>query len=267
MGVILQGSYSLPGGDEPLTHARIAHAGNWLAGGTASASGTAAGYFEDGPLSSLTYERWKPDALAATWEYDHGSSAEADYCVIGAHTMGTNGNTLEVQYYNGSSWVDLIPATAITNNSPVFAIFGPQTRQRWRIRITNGTAPLVGVVKFGSAMQMERPLYGEYTPPDYARQTTLSANYSESGEFLGRTKVQSHLDFDIGWRSLTRSWCDANWLPFILQIETEPFFLAPVPSVYPEVSLCQTTQSPGAPFQSSDGFLAVDLSLRAYGYV
>lgn len=266
MGVIFQTSYSLPGGDEPLTHARIAHSGNWLAGGTATASTTDADYFANGPLNSLTYEKWKPTALPATWEYDHGSAAAVDYCVIGAHTMGTNGNTLEIQYWNGSAWVDVIPATAIADDSPIFAIFGEQTRQRWRIQISNGTVPTVGVVKFGTAMQMERPLYGDYVPADYARQTVLRSNYSEGGEFLGRTKVRTHLEFGIGWRMLTRSWVDANWYPFILAIETEPFFLAPMPSVYSEVSLCQTLQSPDAPSQGADGFLAVDLDVRAYGY-
>ena len=103
MTVILESGYSLPSGDYPLTHARIGHTLNWLAGGTAVGSSTATGFFADAPLNTLTYERWKPSSVAATWEYDHGSAVECDYAAIAAHTMGTNGNSALVQYWNGSA--------------------------------------------------------------------------------------------------------------------------------------------------------------------
>jgi len=157
MTVIFQTSYSLPGGDQPLTHARIAHANNWLSGGTVTASTTDSDYFESGPTSPLTYEKWKPTTLAATWEYDHGSAAACDYCCIGAHTMGTNGNTLQVQYWNGSSWSGVIAATAITTDEPIMCIFAPQTRQRWRISISSGTVPEVGVIKFRQRLANAAP--------------------------------------------------------------------------------------------------------------
>lgn len=264
MAVIFQTGYSLPGGDEPLTHARIAHSGNWLTGGTATASSTDADYFANAPLNTLTYEKWRGTA-AATWEYDHGSSAECDYCAIGAHTIGTAGATFKVQYHDGSTWQDLCAATSPTNNEPILVIFAPQTRQRWRVNITAGT-PEIGVIKFGSALQMQRPLYGGYTPPNLARQTVLRSTYSESGEFLGRTKLRTHLEFPMSWRVLTRAWVDANWLPFLKAAETEPFFVAPAPDTFTEVAFCQTTQPPEAPEQQASGFLAVSMTVRGLQY-
>lgn len=264
MTVIYEAGYTLPGGDEPLSHARIAHAGNWN-DGTVAASGTATGFFADGPNNSLTYERWKPDALPATWELDVGTAQTIDYCAIGAHTMGTNGNTLEVQEWDAGLWTDLIPATAITTDAPIFCIFTPASDTRFRIRITNGTTPLVGVVKFGQALQMERPLYGEYSPPDFARATELRAAISETGEFLGRTRQRSHLEFSMQWRLLTRAWADANWLPAMKQLESEPFFLAPIPSVRDEVVLGQVIQ-PGQVTESASGFLSAGLSIRGRAY-
>lgn len=264
--MIFQGSYSLPGGDEPLTHARIAHSGNWLAGGTATASTTDADFFANGPLNSLTYEKWKPTALPATWEYDHGSAAAVDYCVIGAHTMGTNGNTLEIQYWNGSAWVDVIPATAIADDSPIFAIFGEQTRQRWRIQISNGTVPTIGVVKFGTAMQMERPLYGGHAPLNMARQTTLRSNMSESGEFLGRTMQRVQLSTSYAWQHLSSAWVRANWYPFQRAIETEPFFIAWRPETYSEVGLCQVDGTPVPENMGIRDLMSVEMEVRGYGY-
>lgn len=263
MGVVFEAGYTLPGADEPLTHARIAHSSNWLTGGTITASSTATGFFADGPTNSLTYERWKGSS-AATWEYDHGSTAECDYCVIGAHTMGTDGATFKVQYDNGG-WVDLCAAQSPTTDAPLFIIFEPQTRQKFRVNISTGT-PEIGVIRFGKALQMQRPIYGSYTPVDFARKTELRSNYSETGEFLGRTKQRTYSDLPLQWGMLTRTWSDTNWLPALKAFETEPFFVAPIPSARDDVVFGQTTQAPQAPQETASGYMSAALSIRAYGY-
>lgn len=266
MTVIFESGYSLPSGDQPLTHARIAHTLNWLSGGTVSASSTATDYFADAPTNTLTYERWKPSSLAATWEYDHGSAAQCDYCCIAAHTMGTNGNTLEVQYHNGSSWVDLIAATSLSSDAPIMVIFEPETRQRWRIRISNGTAPEIGVVKFGSAMQLERPIYGGHSPAPMARQTILRSNYSETGEYLGRAKQRTYLTTQYDWQHLTSSWVRFNWPSFQLAIEAEPFWLAWRPQTFGDVVFAQVDQVPVPQNMGIRDLLSVTLDVRARGY-
>lgn len=266
MAVIFQTSYSLPGGDEPLTHARIAHANNWLIGGTVTASSTATGYFADGPTTSLTYERWKPSSLAATWEYDHGSAAECDYCCIGAHTMGTGGNELRIQYWDGAAWQGLITPTTITTNEPIFAIFAPQTRQRWRITLTGGTAPEIGVIKFGKALQMAQPLYAGHTPVNFARNTVLRSNMSETGEFLGRSKQRRYLETSYEWAHLSRTWIDANWPSFQDAVEEEPFFIAWRPGDHGEVALAQTDSVPIPSNMGIKNYMSVALSVRGRGY-
>lgn len=266
MTVILQTGYSLPSGDQPLTHARIAHDNNWLSGGTVTASSTATGFFADGPTNGLTYEQWKPSAMPATWEYDHGSAAQCDYCVIGAHTMGTNGNTLQVQYWNGVSWTGVIASTAITTDEPIMAIFGPQTRQRWRISISNGTAPTIGVIKFGKALQMERPIYGGHAPIPMARQTIMRSNNSESGEFLGRAKQRLYLSTSYDWQNLTAAWVRVNWPSFQKAIEDSPFFIAWRPATFGDVALAQTDQVPIPQNMGVRDLMSVSLSVRARGY-
>ena len=266
MTVIFQTGYSLPGGDEPLTNARIAHSENWLAGGTASGTTAAAGFFLNAPLNSLTYERWKPNSLGANWQYDHGSTAECDYCCIAAHTMGTNGNTLQVQYWNGSGWSGLMVPTAITDDSPIMVIFAPQTRQLWRIAITNGTAPEVGVVKFGKALQMPQAIYGGHTPIDLARQTILRSNYSETGEYLGRTKQRTYLATSFDWQHLKAAWVRTHWPSMQRAVEAEPFFIAWRPVDFPAVGYCQTDEVPVPTNMGLRDFMSVSLGVRGRGY-
>jgi len=272
MTVIYESGYTLPSGDYPLTHARIAHANNWLSGGTATASSTASGYFADAPTNTLTYERWKPTSATATWEYDHGSAAECDYCCIAAHTMGTNGNSLTVQYYDGAAWQDLCASTAITTDEPIMVIFEPETRQRWRISISSGTAPEIGVIKFGSAMQMERPLYGGHAPIPMARQTILRSNYSETGEYLGRVKQRSYLTTEYSWEYLTSSWVRSNWPSFQLATEAEPFWIAWRPSNtgntdnQNDVAYAQLDEVPIPAYTGVKNYMEVSMSVRARGY-
>jgi hypothetical protein len=266
MTVILQTGYTLPGGDQPLTHARIAHANNWLSGGTATASSTETGFFANAPLNTLTYERWKPDTLTATWEYDHGSAAAVNYCSIAAHTMGTNGNTLQVQYFNGSTWTGVIPATAITTDEPIFCIFASQTRQRWRISISNGTAPEIGVIKFGTAMQMERPIYGGHAPIPMARQTILRSNYSETGENLGRAKQRAYLATEYSFQHLTATWVRANWPSFQKASEAEPFWIAWRPATFGDVGFAQLDEVPIPSNMGIRDLMQVSMSVRARSY-
>lgn len=266
MGVIFETGYTLPGSDEPTTHARIAHSGNWQGGGTIAASTTATGFFADAPDNSLTYEKWQPSALPATWENDFGSANITDYCAIAGHTLGTNGNTLQVQYYNGSVWVDIINEL-IEDDEPIFCIFEPLTRQRFRIRISNGTAPTISVVRFGSALQMQSPIYRGISPLNMNRKTKVRSTQSESGQWLGRTKIRNSLSGSFDWSHLTDAWVRANIDPFIKAIEDEPFFIAWRPATFTDVHYCWTTQNPRAPRYSGPlDFMTFDVNVEALGY-
>jgi hypothetical protein len=251
--------------DEPITHARIAHSQNWHLEESVLASTTATGYFAEAPTNTLSYEKWKPTAIPASWQATLTTSQLCDYCCIGAHTLGTNGNTLQVQYYNGS-WNDLIPATLIEDDSDIFVIFPLQSHQIWRLYITGGTAPEVGVVKFGRALQMPRPLFGGHTPMLFARKTVMKTNESESGETLGRSKFRTYLETTYSWQNLPSSWIRSNWKTLQLGIETEAFFLAWRPGTYGEVAFGETAAVPAPTNNGKRDLMDVELQMKARSY-
>ena len=265
MTIIYGTGYTLPGGDEPLTHARIAHANNWHGFGTPNASTTATGYFDDAPNNSLTYEKWQPTANPSTWETSLGANYSADYCCIAAHDLGSTGCSLQVQYFNGS-WLDLIPTTAILDDSPIMVIFEPQSRWQWRINVTVGTVPTIGVIRFGAALQMQRPLYGGHAPADFNRATKMKSNISATGEFLGRTKQRTELQTSFAWQHLTAAWVRTNWGVFQQAYETEPFFVAWRPDTFGEVIYGQT-DAPATPTNMGiKSLMSVDLTMRGPGF-
>ena len=268
LSVLYKSSYTVPGGAKDLNHARIAHSLNWQTGGTVVASTTDAAFFADAPLNTLTYEFWKPTATASTWEYNHGSSVSCDYCCIAAHTLGSSAATIKIQYYNGS-WLDLTDGDALADDSPVFAIFTPTTATRWRVNITSATGiPKIGVVKFGTALQMQQPLFGDHSPIDLARKTKLRANYSETGENLGRTKQRTFLETSYQWEHLTAAWVHNNWPTLQLAIEDEPFWVAWRPSTYTDagVGFCQVDDTPIPSNMGIADKMAVAMNVRARGY-
>jgi len=72
MGIHYSSGYTVPPGDWPLTHARIAHAGNWFGGVVVTASATADGFFTAGPAGLTTHEPWRPhgNRLTAARSFD-----------------------------------------------------------------------------------------------------------------------------------------------------------------------------------------------------
>ena len=268
MGVIMEAGYSLPGGDEPLVNARIAHSGNWHTVSTVTASTTATDYFADGPDNSLTYEKWKPTALPADWEADFGSNKVSDYCIIAAHTLGTNACNIKIQKWDGvSAWDDIIGTTAITDDMPIFCIFAPVTIDQLRVRVTSGSGnPTIGVIKFGSALQMPQAIYGGHSPIDLARQTELRSNYSETGEFLGRTKQRSMLSSSFQWSHLTAAWVRTNIPTLQTAVESEPFCIAWRPETFSEVAYGQTDSVPQPSNTGAKDLMSLSLDMRARAY-
>lgn len=265
MTVILQTGFS-SSASPILTHARILHSGAWLSGGTAVASSTATDYDADAPLNTLTYEAWKPTSGTATWEYAHTGSASTMGAGIAAHTLGDAGASVQFQYYDGAAWQALTPVTAITSNEPIMGLWAAQSATRWRVSITVGSAPEIGVVKFGTPLAMERPLYGGHSPIDLSRQTILRSNYSETGQFLGRSKQRTYFATDYSWSNLTAAWVRTNWPTLQDGIEAEPFWLAWRPASFGAVGFCQVDEVPVPQNMGVRDLMSVGMSVRALGH-
>ena len=226
MTVAFQPGYVLPGGDQPLKHARILHANNWKTNtniGVTASAGT--GYDKDALKNSLTYEKYKQaTGTSGTIAIQTGDSDAANCIGIAAHTMGTEGVTLSI---DSAGSVTILSGEVIADDSPIMVIFAPVASNDFRISWTGG-APEVGVIKIGNALQMQEPFYGGFAPSRTNRQTVVRGNLSEGGEFLGRTKIRTVSQARYEWEHLTAAWCDDDDnLPALIKgIEAEPFFLA-----------------------------------------
>src|SRR5210317_2249073 len=91
MGSIIQTGYSLPGGNEPLTHARILHNLNRFKVKTITASSEVTGFEGEAADNGLTYDAWHPHSNSVPAPTD---LAEADWTTT-RFVVGTDGQTLD----------------------------------------------------------------------------------------------------------------------------------------------------------------------------
>lgn len=252
---------------KPLSHARILHAGNWLTG-TASAGSTASGFYADAPNSSLTYERWKPAVDEDYWQLVMPSGGNNDVnCVgIASHNLATTGCEVRIQYLlDDDTWGTIMNVTP-TTNEPIICLFDRRAATTWRIRVRNGTAPEIGVIRLGLALEMERPLYSGHAPIPLARQMTTRSNRSETGEWLGHTTQRVTLSTSYDWAHLTSDWVREYWGPFQLASEGEPFFIAWRPGTFGDVGFCVADQTPIPSNMGILDLMQVQLSVKAQGW-
>jgi len=113
---------------------------------------------------------------------------------------------------------------------------------------------------------MERPIYGGHAPIKFARQTILRSNYSETGEYLGRTKQRTYLSTSFAWNNLTAAWIRSNWEDLQKGIEAEPFWIAWRPTTFGDVGFCQVDEVPIPQNIGVRDLMSVSMNVRARGY-
>ena len=217
----------------PLSHSRIGHK-TYTRTGNASASSEQVDFPADAPLNELTYEFWRPTALPATWTLDAGSSVAGNFIGIAAHTLGTSGNTVTIQGSNDNTTYTNIDSYSATDNSPIMFLFADVSYRYWRLTISDGAIPSIGVVFVGTVLEMLRPCYGGLTPISLSRDSVIRPNRSEGGQWLGRSVIRSGSSMRVGYANLDNSWVRTTFKEFIEDAVIYPFFFAWRPDNYPE---------------------------------
>lgn len=209
--------------------------------GTVSASTEAAGYAAANAATDRTDSFWRPSSVAANWIIDAGADVDVSYCGVGAHDIGSTGCTYLVQHSaDALSWTTLVTATP-TDDSAILALFPVTTARYWRLRLTTGTAPTIGHIRFGRVTEFPLPCIYAGMSFERSRQVTYDLNSSEGGQFVGLSKKSVMLSPMMEVPDLPVSWIESQYDAFALAAETQSFFMADRPSVFPKsVAYCLT---------------------------
>ncbi|MEM9522756.1 MAG: hypothetical protein AAF982_01975 [Pseudomonadota bacterium] len=268
MPVIFEPGYTLPGADRPLTHSRIAHAGNWISG-TVTVSSTDANpiYSAGAPANSLLSEKWKPASVPANWSLEAAAATEVDYCVISGHDLHVSGGEAVIQYFDGAIWVTLATASGLTTGDTILAIFAPVTATQFRV-LNNGFASSFGFIRFGKALQMEeRSRYAGRVPFKLARQVTTTGNQSVRGEPLAKSILRAGRPVSFTWSYLSESFTTNDVSDLLDAIETDVFVIADRPGTHADDVALFWLSGP-RPMPRANGAMDLhDLELTAEGYL
>lgn len=231
MGVVIAPGFT--GNTYPLKNPRI----GWCRlSGTVAASTSAAGFAAANAATVRTDSFWRPTALAATWRLDAGSAQSVSYCGIAAHDLGSKGCTILVQSStDDAAWTTRATITP-TDDSAILALFATVSARYWRLSISgSGGNPTLGVIQFGAVTEFPRP--STFAPSmsfERTRTAAYSANITEGGQWVGRTRVRTMLTPKMTVDHLSETWIAAEWDPLALSAETAPFFIADRPADFPK---------------------------------
>lgn len=213
--------------NEPLNHARIL----WdMLSGTVTADGTNPSF----AANDYTAQRWTLAAGANDWTLTLAAAADVDTVFIAAHNLA--GRTVTI-----STSPDLVTAyttraTIVVPDNTTLAVMFNQgsgasvSARRIKVNVSEGSGNVVGIIRAGEALQMQRSFYGGYAPIRLNRVTEGQQSFSETGQWIGRTEKRRALSTTYTWQHLTASWYRTNFEPFAQTLPLKPFGIIGNPS-------------------------------------
>lgn len=249
----------------PLSHTRIGYRDfvkDATVSGTSAATGTALSMVQ----TDFTYERYQPITVPANVAFDLGSVESVNYVGIAAHTIGSTGNAVEVQTSPDGvgSWSTVIDSNP-ANNDALMLLFETKNKRYWRIRVSGGTTPQIGVVYIGLTLDMMRPIYVGHRPITLNRTVTKRGARSDSGQFLGNTVVRLGQSTSFNWTNIKPDWYRNNFDAFAKHAESLPFFIAWRPVKYPnEVGFVESTNPVQPENTGRPNLMSVSMSVRGF---
>lgn len=209
---------------------------------------------------------WKgQNAGAQNIDVDLGSAMDFDYVGLARHNFGTAGVTYNIQYSTDDiSYTTIEGPTVAPNDWVIIHEFDTVTARYFRIQITAvaSEVPEIGVLYLGEILRMQRRVYVGYTPFTFAKLSTVSSGFSESGQFLGRVKRREIYDNPIKFENLTPAFI-RTLRDFFSSAEEYPFFFAWRPDDYPEeTAYCWFAGDPGVSNTGPNGDMSVSYDMR-----
>lgn len=206
---------------------------NVLAEGALSASSQTADGFAANALGPQTYDFWKPAAAPAWLRGVLAAPVECDSAAIIAHTLGSAGATVGVEYWDGGAWHVAISVSP-DDDRDLLLLFSAAEAQEWRI-VVNGAVTSIGVAMIGPRLLIPWGVVPDYTPINLALSIDLAPNITRGGQFLGNRIQRVGAGTSIQLAPQERDWIEGAARPFIAHYNAgKPFVWASCPEVLPD---------------------------------
>lgn len=209
----------------PLTHARIGWR-NIVTPESLTVSSEKAGFPGEALANPFTYDLWRPSAFPAQIDVATEDQETVDYIGIARHNL--TGCAVRVEYQDsGGAW-QLAASFVPQHDRSLMVMFEPVIADSFRVIIESNDDPDVyaSVLFLGEALAMARPIYGGHTPLPLSRRDSIRPSRSDSGQFLGRSRIRQGYTTSYQWQHLKADWVREHLKPFIDHAVTGSFFIA-----------------------------------------
>lgn len=231
---------------------------------------TADGSATDHPVSYIgnpaTYLYWKgANSDAQTVSVSLSSAKTVNYMALARHNLGTSGAEYVIESStDGNTWTELTDARVLPNDHSLIHEFEDTFASHFRISIGSGSrAPEIGVMYLGSILRLQRRIYVGHTPITYGRQSKVTTNFSEDGQFLGRIVQSRMYESSVSLQNITPDWYREELDPFFHDAVENPFFIAWRPSQYPtETGYVWLKGDASMSNQRSNGMVTAEFSFQ-----
>ena len=169
-----------------------------------------------------------------------------DYIGIAKHNFGSSGREIVIQESNdGVTWTNVSPPQSPTDDAAIFNYFDERTTTFFRIDMddTAVSQPIVGHVKLGKALVLQRRIYAGHKPARITKMVKKTTYGSETGQYLGQVVHRSYNKTELQQENNSPQFVREKIKPFIEHINghaeientaVSTFFFAWRPSSYPD---------------------------------
>ena len=205
------------------------------------------------PDTALVWEGEAYSGVSATLiqylELSNPNNEQIDCISFGRHNFYTGGYiwTIQSSIDDGDTWDNVTAPTTSNSNDAIISYFNSRSHGLFRIKIektgTSISAPIIGHVKMGRALILQRRIYVGHQPATLARNVKKTSLGSENGQYLGQVVHRSYYTTSINQENNSPAFVRANIVPFINHVnghvevnDTAPatFFFAWRPGDYPD---------------------------------
>jgi len=268
MGVVRATTVTLTGDEAALTldHPIIGW-DNFITTANITADAADANYPATNLANPATHLFWRLPVAASADHYITITPTvldAVDYVAVAKHNLGTLGIPIGLQYFNGSTWVDMVASTTPTNDAPIiFRINAQFFTDQIRLHIgPTALAAQISVVYAGKLLVLPRKIYQGLVPINYGLTAKVTNGRSEAGNFLGRIVLQEFVRDTIPLSLISPVYFRDHIADFLIDSKENPFFIAWRPESYPgEVGYCHMTNDPMPVNEPPHGLVAMSLEM------
>lgn len=217
-------------------------------------------------VTGSTFDFWQPTAVPDTLRVTLGAATAADGAYIAAHTLGTAGATLTVQYFDGTTW-QTQATFAPTNNKPFGFIWPSRSATGWGIQISGAVAQ-IGVAFIGPRLVIPGGVLPDYVPIWAATEVQRQAGISRRGQFF-RQRIESRsARLQPSFMDVPHSFALTDLATFRDHYnDGKPFVWASAPSVFPQDNAyvwASDNASLRSPIRAGGIWCGLSMDLEAY---